>query len=181
MGLRVARRAPVDFQMVDLILGRQLVFESPLSVQEMTARLRREIAEPTYYPFERRTNLFEGTLVDGRFRMVRLARGRNSLRPVISGRVSPGARGTQIDLRLRLHPGVLALLAIVLTAGVGAASIALPEYLRSRQLSVPLAIAALMAWMLMGLIVSAAVEGRRAARTLAAFFETTARRAGTPG
>ena len=148
------------------------MFESPLSREQVTARLGREIAAPEYRPFENRPQLFEGTFADGRFRMVRLSRGRNSLRPMISGELSSGVRGARVDVRLWLHPGVLAAFAIVFLVGGAAASIAVPDYLRSRQPSVPLGIAALIAWMFVGFTIGATVEARRATRLLARFFET---------
>ena len=158
--------------MIDLIRGRELVFESPLSREDVTARLRREIAEPAYRPFETPANLFTGTFADDRFRMMRLVRGRNSLRPVISGRVSSGTRGARIDARLQLHPAVLVLLAIVFLIGTGVASIAVPEFLRSRQPSVSIGFVLFMAWIFVAFAIAAAVEARRATRMLAGLFET---------
>lgn len=158
--------------MIDLVRGRPLVFETLLSREEVTARLRREIAAPKHQLFENRTNLFEGSFVDDRFRVVRLVRGRNSFRPLISGRVSSGTRGARIDVELQLHAGVVVLLAILLLAGGAAASIAIPEFLRTREPSVPIVFVLLMACAFSGFALISAVESRRAARMLAGLFET---------
>lgn len=158
--------------MIDLIRGRYLVFESALSGDEVTARLRREIAAPGYHVFENRTNLFEGTFTDDRFRMVRLVRGRNSLRPVITGGVSSGTRGARIDVQLQLHPAVVVLCGILLLAGGAVASIAVPEFLRSGEPSVQLGFVVGMALIFLVFALAAVGEARRATRMLAGLFGT---------
>jgi hypothetical protein len=63
--------------MLDLLFGgRRLVFESPLTHGEITARLQREVAPAVWEWHEARPNLFEGTFADSGFYMVRLVRGK---------------------------------------------------------------------------------------------------------
>jgi len=92
--------------------GRELVLDSPLGVEELTRRL--QLA-------------FDGTFADGRFRIMRRVRGRNSFRSVVDGQILPGSGGSRLNGRLRLHPLILAIGAVfALTAGAVAA-IASPE------------------------------------------------------
>ena len=92
--------------------GRPLVLDSPLGVEELTRRL--ELA-------------FDGTFADGRVRMMRRVRGRNSFRAVVDGQILPRSGGSQLNVRLRLHPLILAIgVMFALVAGTVAA-IASPE------------------------------------------------------
>jgi len=92
--------------------GRSIVLDSPLGVDELTRRLEQA---------------FDGTFVNGRVHMQRRTRGRNSFRPVVEGQISPVASGSRLDIRLRLHPLILAIgAAFALIAGTIAA-IAAPE------------------------------------------------------
>ena len=92
--------------------GRPLVLESPLSAEELTRRL--EAA-------------FQGTCVDGRVRVMRRVRGTSSFRPVVAGHIRRATPGSRLDVRLQLHPVVLAFGA-VFAAGAGmAAAVAASE------------------------------------------------------
>lgn len=87
--------------------GRSIVLDSPLGVEELTRRL--ELA-------------FDGTVADGRLRMMRRVRGRNSFRSLVDGRIVPGSGGSRLHVRLRLHPLVLMMGAVfALIAGTVAA------------------------------------------------------------
>jgi len=131
--------------MIDLLFrGRTLVFESSLSREEVTKRLQREIAPATSQWYENRPQLFEGTLSDGRFRMVRLVRGRNSFRPVVEGELVATPRGVRIDARLTLHPVVVGLCAILFALGGLVAMVAVSEFLSTREASPQLFV---MIWM----------------------------------
>ena len=99
--------------MLDLIFGgRHLVFASPLSLEEATRRLEREIVPPRvqvewrrpmeWRAFEKRPQSFIGTFADGRFHMVRLIRGRGSIRPWIDGMLSRAVSGCHVDVRLKV-------------------------------------------------------------------------------
>ena len=98
--------------MYELLRGRSFVFDSPLGVEEVTRRLGLA---------------FDGTFADGRFRMMRRVRGRNSFRPVVDGQIVPGSSGSRLNVRLRLHPLILVIgAAFALIAGAVAA-VASPE------------------------------------------------------
>jgi hypothetical protein len=49
--------------------------------------------------------------------MLRLVRGRNSLRPVIDGRLLPGRNGVRIEVQLKLHALVVVLCALLVLVG----------------------------------------------------------------
>jgi hypothetical protein len=99
--------------MLDLLVGgRKLVFESPLSLEDATRRLQQEITPSgvraewrrplEYRVFEKRPQSFIGTFADGRFHMVRLVRGRGSIRPWIDGQLARAVNGCRVDVRLKL-------------------------------------------------------------------------------
>ena len=99
--------------MFDLLYpGRSIVLDSPLGVEELTRRL--ELA-------------FDGTFADGHFRMLRRVRGRNSFRSVVDGQILPGSGGTRLNVRLRLHPLILAYGAVFALIAGTVAAVASPE------------------------------------------------------
>ena len=155
--------------------GRQLVLDSPLAVDEVTRRLQREIASPEWRLWENRPQMFQGTFENGRFGMMRLVRGRNSFRPVMTGLVSQGQTGTRLVVRLQLHPLVLgAGVFFALIAGTIAsiAAPAIPVIGGSPLLVRLLAMAAVM------FIFAAvgSVEGRTATRLLSNLVEAQVHR-----
>ena len=94
---------------IDLVIrGRRLVFESALPLEGAARRLKQETSSPGWFRHDA-SRSFEGTFADGRFRVSRAVRGRNSFRMVIDGTVSPRGTGTVIDARLKLHPVVVVL------------------------------------------------------------------------
>jgi hypothetical protein len=92
--------------------GREMVLDSPLGVEELTRRL--ELA-------------FEGTFADGRFCIMRRVRGRNSFRSVVDGQILPGSGGSRLNVRLRLHPLILAIGAVFALIAGTLAAIASPD------------------------------------------------------
>lgn len=92
--------------------GRSIVLDSPLGVEELTRRL--ELA-------------FDGTFTDGRVRMMRRVRGRNSFRPVVDGQILAASSGSRLKVRLRLHPLILAFGAVFALIAGTVAAIASPE------------------------------------------------------
>jgi hypothetical protein len=99
--------------MLDLFYpGRSFVLDSPVGVEELTRRL--QLA-------------FDGTIADGRFRMMRRVRGRNSFRSVVDGRIVPGSGGSRLNVRLRLHPLILAIGAVFALIAGTLAAVASPE------------------------------------------------------
>ena len=92
--------------------GRKMVLESPLGVEELTRRLERE---------------FEGTFADRRFSMMRRVRGRNSFRSVVDGQILPESAGSRLNVRLRLHPLILAIGSVFALIAGTVAAVAAPE------------------------------------------------------
>jgi hypothetical protein len=130
--------------------GRAVVLESPLGVEELRRRLERE---------------FDGTVADGRFSMMRRTRGRNSFRSVVEGQIVPDAGGARLNVRLRLHPLILAfgfLFALIAGTIAAVAAPEIPVVGRSPLLVRVLAMAAVV--LLFALL--AHIEARRATRLL---------------
>jgi hypothetical protein len=110
--------------MIPLLPYQKLVFRSPLNREEITRRLSREVSERrwSFGLFERRTELFEGTITGEGFKISRILRYRNSFVPVIQGHFAPSAKGVRVDVTLKLHPAVLAFSAFWLAiTGLGLA------------------------------------------------------------
>jgi hypothetical protein len=92
--------------------GRSMVLDSPLAMEELTRRLERA---------------FDETVADGRFRMMRRVRGRNSFRSVVDGQILPGPGGSRLHVRLRLHPLIVAFGAMFALIAGTLAAVAAPE------------------------------------------------------
>jgi hypothetical protein len=92
--------------------GRSLALDSPHGVEEVARRL---------------TAAFDGTIAGGRVRVMRRVRGRNSFRPLVDGRILPESGGSRLQVRLRLHPVVLAFGAWFAVMAGTVAAIAAPE------------------------------------------------------
>jgi hypothetical protein len=98
--------------MLDLLFGgRHLVFESPLTLEETSARLERDLTTPAANKWwralgsrgsEQRPSSFRGTFGDGRFQMSPLINGRRSIRPWIVGTLSRAATGCRVDVWLKM-------------------------------------------------------------------------------
>jgi len=159
--------------MFDLLInGRKLVFESALSHAEVTSRLQRELAPPKWELIEsKKKELFEGTFADGRFRMGRMVRGRNSFRTMIEGQLSPTAAGTRIDATLRLHPVVLILCAAMALFWALVAWLAVSEYFKTGEASGPLYISVGAFGVFCIFMIATISEARRATRLLSELFE----------
>ena len=155
--------------MLDLVFGgRDLVFASPLSLEEATRRLHREIAPSgvraawrrpmEWRMFEKRPQSFIGTFADGRFHMVRLIRGRGSIRPWIDGQLTRAVNGCLVHVRLKMP------------------ALAIVAYLPFMLLGV-FALFSVGVFVLWGLLVVLApgivwsIEARRGVTMLAALFE----------
>ncbi len=98
--------------MIPLLPYKRLVFESPLSQEEVIHRLTLEVAKPRsglqLQWFEKRTEKFEGTVSEEGFQINRIIRYRNSCLPVIHGCFSPLMKGVRIEVTMKLHIVVLA-------------------------------------------------------------------------
>jgi hypothetical protein len=163
--------------MFPLLPYQKLVFNSPLSREELTRRLAREVSESRwgFAFFERREELFEGTITGEGFKISRIIRYRNSFLPVIQGNFSPTARGVRVDVTLRLHGGVLAFSVVWLSFVVlGIVSVA-SEVLRSRQLGqgslIPFG---MLTFFYLLVTLSFGFEARKARKLLSEVFEAEA-------
>jgi hypothetical protein len=153
---------------------QKLVFNSPLSREDLTRRLAREVSKSRwgFAFFERREELFEGTITGESFKISRIIRYRNSFLPVIQGNFSPTAKGVRVDVTLRLHGGVLAFsvfwLSFVVLRIVADAS----ELVRSRQLGqgslIPFG---MLAFFYLLVTLSFGFEARKARKLLSEVFE----------
>lgn len=155
---------------IDLVVGRRLVFQSPLTREDLVTRLEQQVVPPRLFSSEKGPQRFEGTVADGRFRMMRSVRGRNSFRPVIAGAVTSSTTGARVDVRLQLHPIAVGLCAMLPVVGAMAASSAVPEYLATGESPGMIFVLALAA-VFTAFAIAAAVEARTATRMLAALFE----------
>lgn len=86
---------------------QRLVFESPLSREEITRRLTRKVTKRRQDWFEKSTLPFEGTVSDTGFKVSRIINYRNSFLPVIDGRFFPLMRGVRVQVTVRLPANVL--------------------------------------------------------------------------
>lgn len=164
--------------MIDLLFrGRRIAFDSPHGVAEAQARLAREVAAPAWgMRREQRTQLFVGTVADGRFKVARLVQGRNSFRPLIEGQIAPSPGGSRIEVRMRLSPAVLVLLIILLGVGGLVASVAASELLAKNETVTAALVVLAVPALAIGMLALAGSEAKRATRLLAGVFEAEPRR-----
>lgn len=167
--------------MLELLFGgRNLVFESPLSLEDATARLQREITTPEWRMLENRRQLFMGTFAGGRFHMFRLASRRNSFKPTIDGTLTRTVNGCRVNARLKLAPADLFAVSLLITIavamlwfGLQAVSAVLDPTVVVTDVTVVELLSLLIATlMLVGSVVSLIIGARRATRTLATLFES---------
>ena len=162
---------------IPLLPYQKLLFNSPLSREELTRRLAREVSKSRwgFALFDRRTELFEGTITSEGFKVSRIIRYRNSFLPVISGNFSPTAKGVRVDVTLRLHGAVLAFSVVWLSfVGLGAAAVVL-ELLRSEPLGqVRLIPLGMLAFFYLLVTLSFGFEARKARKLLSEIFEAEA-------
>lgn len=106
--------------MVPLFFSSKFILDSPLSQEEAVTKLSEEVAPARGlgYWFERRQQLFEGSITKDTFRITRIIRYRNDLLPVIRGRFFPQETGTQIQIVMSLHP-----ITLIFVIGLGLAAI----------------------------------------------------------
>ncbi len=153
--------------MTDLLFsGRRVVMESRLGIDDVTRRLQLAIAPPEWLRPDRRTEPFEGTFDNGRFRIMRRVKGRNSFRPVIDGVLAPSQLGTRVDLQLRLHPVVVAFCTVMLGIGLLIAAVALYSSIATRTIAPELVVLAIITIAALLVSATAALEVRRAVRLL---------------
>lgn len=106
--------------MIPLFFSSKFILDSPLSQEEAVTKLSEEVAPaqgPGYW-FEKRQQLFDGSVTKDTFRISRIIRYRNDLLPVIRGRFFPQETGTQIQIVMSLNP-----VALIFVIGLGLAAI----------------------------------------------------------
>ena len=163
-------------RMIPLWPYQKLVFNSPLSREELIRRLAREVSKSRWgLLFDRRRELFEGTITGEGFKISRIIRYRNSFLPVIQGNFSNTAKGVRVDVTLRLHRAVLVFSAVWLSFAVLGIVAVASKVLRSRQLGeerlVPFA---MLAFFYLLVTLSFGFEARKARRLLSEVFEAEA-------
>ena len=93
--------------MVPLLPYQKLIFESPLSREELFRKLSREVSNRRRGWPDKRTELFEGTISEEGFQINQIIRYRNSFLPIIHGRFFPSVQGVRVEVVMRLHVVVL--------------------------------------------------------------------------
>jgi hypothetical protein len=163
--------------MLDLVFGgRNLIFESPLSVEEATARLHHDIAAPEWRVYENRQQPFIGTFADGRFHVARRVRGKNSFRSMIDGQLSPSVNGCRVNVRLKLPAVAVVACALFITIGAGLGTIAVPHVMAARDPITGL-FGLIGPLMLLTAAVAPILEARKATRLLGSTFQSEPSRA----
>jgi hypothetical protein len=153
--------------MTDLLFqGRGFVLHSPLTHDEVSRRLEHAITPPAWRLNDRRTEPFEGTFANGRFQVVRRARGRNSFRPLIEGEVAPGQPGTRVEVRMRLHPLVVAVSAVMMAFGLLVATVAVNDAIAARSLVPELVVLPMLGLAALVVAATSRSEVKRALRIL---------------
>ena len=171
--------------MLDLLFGgRKLIFESPLSLEDATARLQREIAAPEWRMFENRRQLFIGTFAGDRFRIARLVPRQHAFRSTIDGTLSRAEHGCRVNARLKLAPmdlfyfSLLMLIAATLFLfGLRAVAEVLDPVSVTTDITVAKLLGLLLApLMLVGPVIVVIVEARKATRMFRTLFQGDNRR-----
>ena len=118
-----------------------------------------------YRIFEKRPQSFIGTFADGRLHMVRLVRGRNSIRPWIDATLSRAGNGCRVHVRLKMP--TLAIVAFIPAFIVGALALIFAAYYTILMLPALAIFAAP--------FIAASLEAGKATRMLAALLESEAK------
>jgi hypothetical protein len=121
---------------------------------------------PAWPIFDRRAQNFEGSFAAGRFRMRRIIKDRRSVNLVITGHVSRAARGTRVDVHLRLRPAVVVLLVIFSVIASGIAGIVARESIAVPGAGAAVAVAGAAATAVAVSVLCLAVSNVEASRTL---------------
>ena len=160
--------------MIPLLPYQRLIFESPLSKEEVVRRLTLEVATRQFgwRWSDERTETFEGTVSEESFQINRIIRYRNSFLPVIQGRISPHARGVQIAVTMRLHVAVL-IFSIVWLSFVGFGVTAfVSEFLETRRVEVGALIPiGMMIFFYLMVTIGFGVEANKASKLLGKIFD----------
>lgn len=93
--------------MFPLLPYQKLVFESPLSREEIIERLTRKVIKRRQEWFEQSTIPFEGTVSDTGFQISRIINYHNSFLPVINGCFFSHMEGVRIEVTMRLRTNML--------------------------------------------------------------------------
>lgn len=97
-----------------MLFQRRFSIRSALTPAEACARLAAATAPAPGTRLGRDPRPFVGTLEGPAFRIIRTSRGRNSVRPLVRGRIEPDGGGSRLEGTTGLHPVVAVLLGILL-------------------------------------------------------------------
>ena len=166
--------------MIPLLPYKQLVFESPLSQEEVIRRLTLEVAKPRsgLQWLERRTEKFEGTVSEEGFQIKRIIRYRNSFLPIIQGRFSSLGKGVRIEVTLKLH--IVALIFSLIWVGfVGRMAVAvIPQILTTGRVEGGGGIlCAMLIFFYLLVTIGFGIEANKASKLLSSLFDADDSRA----
>lgn len=160
--------------MILLFPYKKLVFESPLSKEEVIQRLTSEVAQPRsgLRWLERRTENFQGKVSEEGFQIRRIIRSRNSFLPIIYGRFSPSVPGVRIEVTMKVQTGVLVFSILWLGFVGGLAVFTLPKMLATGSIDSE----GLVGWAMvlifyLAVTISFGVEANKARKLLNRIFE----------
>ena len=158
--------------MIPLLPYQKLVFESALSREEIIRRLSREVATRRWGWFEKRPELFEGTISEEGFQISRIIRYRNSFLPIIHGRFYPSVQGVRVEVMMRLHIAVLIFSIVWLSfVGLGAAAVAFQLLATGRVETVTLIPFGMLLFFYLMVTIGFGVEAKKAVNLLSRLFE----------
>lgn len=159
--------------MIPLLPYQQLVFESPLSQEEVIQRLTLEVAPPrSGWPgFNLKPKNFEGTVSEMGFQIRRFIRHRHAFRPVIYGRFSPSVPGVRIEVTMKLPLGVLLFSLVWLSFVGGLVILSLPQMPTSGSFQGGAIGWAMLLIFYLGGTISFGIEANKASKLLSTIFE----------
>lgn len=166
--------------MILLFPYQQLVFESPLSQEEVIQRLTCEVAKlrSGWQWVEKRTEKFEGTVSEEGFQISRIIRYRNSFLPLIQGRFSPLGQGVRIEVTMKLHLIMVIFSLIWLSFfGLPALGIALQILTTGRVEAAGIIPCAMMIFFYLMVTIGFGIEAHKARKLLSRIFEVDDARA----
>ena len=103
--------------MPPLIPYKSISFNTMLTLEEAVQLVSEAIAppRPLFQGLRKAGKEFEGTVSNSGFTMSRAIRYRNSFLPYLYGKFVPGAQGVRVEVRMTMHPLVIAFAALWFT------------------------------------------------------------------
>ena len=81
---------------------------TPVSIEDSYTSLNSEIEPDKWFRFLSKHTLFQGTISRESFKITRIIHYRNSFLPIIYGTFLPGLNGTTVNIKMKMHPFVIA-------------------------------------------------------------------------